>query len=202
MKNITRLLIASLLFAGCYTPQKAINQAGKAMAKYPEEILPLFRGQFPCITTSIETKSDSAAFKAWQDSVAQVRSFYEELLSHVVPDTVHDVKTVVDSATCNELLVKYRANDKKHIEKENLLAKQVSDLNTKLKSIPPVNNNTTKSVEDSSKIKALMVQAKDKDYLIRSLQEKNDAKSKLILWLVIACLALAGLNVLQFKKIL
>lgn len=205
MKNITIAFLNLTVFmvlAGCYTPEKALQQADKAMNKYPDKVLPLFRGQFPCITTAIETKSDSAAFKAWQDSVQQVRSFYEELLSNVVPEVIHDTTIAVDSDICNDMLVKYRANDKKHIEKESILAKQVADLNNKLKSIPPVNNNTVKTVEDSSKIKLLMIQIGDKDYLIRSLQEKNDAKDKWILWLIIACLLLAGVNVLQFKKII
>lgn len=43
------------LLVGCYSSQKAIKQANKALKKYPIDVLPLFRANFPCDVTSIDT---------------------------------------------------------------------------------------------------------------------------------------------------
>lgn len=176
-----KLLPILFLFAGCKSAEQLYN---KAKDKDPVKVAGMARNDWPCTTTSIETKNDSAAFKAWQDSVQQIRSFYEELLNNVVPDIVHDTTKIVDSVTCNDLLVKYRENDKKHIEKESILARQVSELNNKLKSIPPVNNNTVKTVEDSAKIFILQAQAAKDGQTIEKLNGTIKSRGTIIKWLI------------------
>lgn len=44
-----------MLFASCYTPNKAIKDARKALDKHPAYVLPIFRNQFPCIVTASDT---------------------------------------------------------------------------------------------------------------------------------------------------
>lgn len=44
-----------MLFASCYTPNKAIKDARKALDKHPAHVLPIFRNAFPCIVTASDT---------------------------------------------------------------------------------------------------------------------------------------------------
>ena len=44
-----------MLFASCYTPNKAIKDARKALDKHPAHVLPIFRNAFPCIVTDADT---------------------------------------------------------------------------------------------------------------------------------------------------
>jgi len=50
-----RYLFLLLLFASCYTPNKAIKDAEKSIKKHPASVLPIFRNSFPCIVTSADT---------------------------------------------------------------------------------------------------------------------------------------------------
>lgn len=50
-----RYLFILMLFASCYTPNKAIKDARKALDKHPAYVLPIFRNQFPCIVTASDT---------------------------------------------------------------------------------------------------------------------------------------------------
>jgi hypothetical protein len=50
-----RYLIILILFASCYTPNKAIKDARKALDKHPAWVLSIFRNQFPCIVTGADT---------------------------------------------------------------------------------------------------------------------------------------------------
>lgn len=50
-----RYLFILMLFASCYTPNKAIKDARKALDKHPAHVLPIFRNAFPCIVTASDT---------------------------------------------------------------------------------------------------------------------------------------------------
>lgn len=50
-----RYLFLLMLFASCYTPNKAIKDARKALDKHPAHVLPIFRNAFPCIITASDT---------------------------------------------------------------------------------------------------------------------------------------------------
>jgi hypothetical protein len=50
-----RYLFLLMLFASCYTPNKAIKDARKALDKHPAHVLPIFRNAFPCIVTDADT---------------------------------------------------------------------------------------------------------------------------------------------------
>jgi len=50
-----RYLFILMLFASCYTPNKAIKDARKALDRHPAHVLPIFRNQFPCIVTGADT---------------------------------------------------------------------------------------------------------------------------------------------------
>jgi len=43
------MLTVIISFTGCYTEKKATKQAVKAMNVYPLKVLPIFRGQYPCV---------------------------------------------------------------------------------------------------------------------------------------------------------
>jgi len=50
-----RYLFILMLFASCYTPNKAIKDARKALDRHPAHILPIFRNAFPCIVMGADT---------------------------------------------------------------------------------------------------------------------------------------------------
>jgi len=50
-----RYIFLLMLFASCYTPNKAIKDARKALDKHPAHVLPIFRNAFPCIVTASDT---------------------------------------------------------------------------------------------------------------------------------------------------
>lgn len=50
-----RYIFILMLFASCYTPNKAIKDARKALDKHPAHVLPIFRNAFPCIVTDADT---------------------------------------------------------------------------------------------------------------------------------------------------
>lgn len=50
-----RYIFLLMLFASCYTPNKAIKDARKALDKHPAHVLGIFRSQFPCIVTASDT---------------------------------------------------------------------------------------------------------------------------------------------------
>lgn len=50
-----KYLFILMLFASCYTPNKAIKDAQKSIRKHPLSVLPIFRNQFPCIVTDADT---------------------------------------------------------------------------------------------------------------------------------------------------
>lgn len=50
-----KYLIIAFALVGCYTSQKAIKQANKAMKEHPADVLPLFRANFPCNVTGVDT---------------------------------------------------------------------------------------------------------------------------------------------------
>lgn len=50
-----KYLFLLMLFASCYTPNKAIKDAQKSIRKHPLSVLPIFRNQFPCIVTDADT---------------------------------------------------------------------------------------------------------------------------------------------------
>ena len=50
-----RYIFLLMLFASCYTPNKAIKDARKALDKHPGWVLPIFRNQFPCIVKDADT---------------------------------------------------------------------------------------------------------------------------------------------------
>ena len=43
------ILMIIISFTGCYSAKKATKQATKAMNVYPAKVLPIFRGQYPCV---------------------------------------------------------------------------------------------------------------------------------------------------------
>jgi hypothetical protein len=50
-----RYIFLLMLFASCYTPNKAIKDARKALDNHPAHVLPIFRNAFPCIVTDADT---------------------------------------------------------------------------------------------------------------------------------------------------
>lgn len=50
-----KYIVILLTLASCYTSQKAIKQANKAIKKHPADVLPLFRANFPCDVVSVDT---------------------------------------------------------------------------------------------------------------------------------------------------
>jgi len=49
MLALTALVMLIATLTGCYTEKKATKQAVKAINEYPLKMLPIFRGQYPCI---------------------------------------------------------------------------------------------------------------------------------------------------------
>lgn len=50
-----KYIVFLFLLAGCYTSQKAIKQANKAIKEHPADVLPLFRANFPCDVLHVDT---------------------------------------------------------------------------------------------------------------------------------------------------
>jgi len=49
MLALTALVLLIATLTGCYTEKKATKQAVKAINVYPLKMLPIFRGQYPCV---------------------------------------------------------------------------------------------------------------------------------------------------------
>jgi len=194
-------IILLISLNACYTPGKAIGQAEKAMNKYPEKVLPVFRGKFPCITTSTKTTVDSSDYKAWKAHTDSIIEFYKTLLDNVEPEIIHDTVPVPDSTKCNEVLSQYRASDKKHKERESLLQSTIKDLQQKLASIPPVKESTVNNIKDDSEVKECELKADRYKQMAEKSDRENEKKATLIKWILILLAGSIVGNILQFKKI-
>lgn len=207
MKNqslFTVIIITAIITAlsSCYTADKATQQASKAIDKYPKNVLPLFRGKFPCITTAVTTTIDSTDLVKFKDSVNALHEFYNELLDNVIPETIEKHDTIQDLSFCNAIMRRYERNEGKYKEREATYINQVKDLKERINKTPPIREKVVEKIRDSAKFALLHIQIKDKDFLINSLAEKNESKRQWIMWLLIALLGSIVGNVLQFKKIL
>lgn len=196
------LLLITILFSGCYTANKAKQQATKAMDKHPATVLPLFRDKFPCIATAVTTTTDSSAFTNFRDSANAIIQFYEELINNIQPEVIEKHDTIQDLAFCNSLIRSYERNEEKYKQREQAKDKQIADLKYKIDHMPPVVQKVVEKIKDSADIKILAIKNEDQKYLIEKLYEKNEKKASWITWLIIAVFVLAAGNVLRFKKII
>lgn len=150
------LIIAAIIatyMPSCTTAKNAPTKAGKLMDKYPEKVLPVFRGKFPCTTTGVTTTFDSTAYKNYLEELQSIDQFYKDLLDNIEPEFIHDTARLTDSARCNELKDAYRRNEAKWIEKVKVLYSRISVLTDAVDKIPAVEKLQQKSVEDSSKLR-------------------------------------------------
>lgn len=193
-----------LALPGCYTNSKAAKQVHKAIDKKPLIALPIFRGEFPCITTGTVRIIDSTDYKIWKDSVDKVNTFYGELLANIEPEIIHET----DTLDCDQLkkdLAKYKAND---IKQKNIIGikdKQISALNERINNVKPVKDSSASQIEDLSRVK-------EKDVQLNELQKKYDKQGdslsfykKLSLWTSLILVALAiffGVRFYLTKKLL
>jgi len=178
MKNNNfAMLIAALLglllifvFSGCYTDSKATKQVHKAIDKKPLIALPIFRGEFPCITTGTIRIIDSTDYKIWKDSVDKVNAFYGELLANIEPEIIHET----DTLDCDQLkkdLAKYKGNDAKQKNIIGIKDKQISALNERINNVKPVKDSTSSQIEDLSMVA-------EKDIQLNELQKKYDSQGE------------------------
>jgi len=102
MKNrdfwlLMTILIGILLIAlcsGCNTAKKAVRQSTNAIANHPKEVLPIFRGAFPCVETSADTTffiNDTTIYVDCPDSVSASQYF-----------TLHDTVIVAGKTIIKE----------------------------------------------------------------------------------------------------
>lgn len=94
-----KYLAIIILLSGCYSSQKAIKQANKAMKKHPINVLPLFRANFPCdvlrVDTAIYYTDTLISFECPENSYNTTDTVRDTVL-HVItrPKTVVVTKTV------------------------------------------------------------------------------------------------------------
>lgn len=80
---VVLIITVCLLMASCYTEKKAVRQAAKAMNEKPLNILPLFRGKFPCVdlnkSDTVIVNTDTTIWVDCPDTIPSTECF-----------TVHD----------------------------------------------------------------------------------------------------------------
>ena len=191
------ILMIIISFTGCYSATKATKQATKAMNVYPAKVLPIFRGQYPCVVVGVTNSYDSTAYLSTMDSVIQLTEFYKALMANIEPTYI----TLYDT-----IYLKECANYIKEIDrlKKVIIIKDNynKDLTEKAKNIAPVINKQREQVEDLSMIKEMSI---EKDKITKERDEykaKNDKKAKWIKWFVFIIIGLLIPYILKAIKFL
>jgi len=187
------LLIATL--TGCYTEKEATKQVVKAMDVYPLKMLPLFRGQYPCVTTNVTHTIDSTAYLSSLDSIRLLTDFYNALIDGIEPTviTAHDT---IYSKECTNYIKEIARKDKIIALKD----KYIADFAKKTKEIAPIVDSKVKEIEDLSTVTEMDLKLTDALNKIDELQNRNDKKGKIIKWLIFFLIGLSIPYILKAIK--
>lgn len=204
MKKIILCILASCYLFGCYTDKKATKQVTKAILQKPVIAAELTRKAFPCITTGEVKTVDSVDYNIWKLKLDSVNAFYEELMRSIEPEIIHDtVKTdPVVSKYCEEYKKNetiYRKNETSFKEKIKNQENQISDLNEKLKTIPPVKEGTTIRIKDSAEIFLIQNKLNELDDKNKKLESSIKTWKRVSISLFILFLLSMILHVLRTK---
>lgn len=144
-----------LTLASCYTSQKAIKQANKAIQKHPADVLPLFRANFPCDVVGVDTTVYMT----------------DTLISFVCPeDYLPRVDTVMDTVTH----VIYKAGKTTVVTKKiqlpaKVITKFVRDSAITKELAVKLNDCTTNNVIAQKELEGAKNGIKTRNYIIFSL---------------------------------
>jgi len=194
MLALTALVLLIATLTGCYTEKKATKQAVKAINVYPLKMLPIFRGQYPCVTTNVTHTIDSTAYLSSLDSIRLLTDFYNALMEGIEPTVITSYDTIYLKECANYI--------KEIARKDKIIAlkdKYIADFAKKTKEIAPIVDSKVNEIEDLSAITEMdlkltkALQERDK------LQKSNDKWKK---WFFILAATFGIAIFLRIKKIL
>jgi hypothetical protein len=176
MKNIIILFAtATTLLISCYTPNKATKQATKAIDKFPANVLPIFRGKFPCITLDVDTVYN------WYDT-----TIFVDCSGIILPYTKDSLSWNKKNDTIKQISIV-----KKIISLPQITITKIIEDSSKIKEIK-LELERTQFMEKICNENLLDYQDK-----VKLLEGRLQKRKVWILWLIIALLSSVIINLIQ-----